>query len=138
METKWVGKEEAGRAARREKKAAMLCSWRHWDQLAKASPKEAKEISYFAMFAGYCALCIYHKRGRVTHCGKCGLGCLVGGSVWKIALSKWKVIKDLLSREDVTEGNAAWIEWVKAAESMRDRIASLYVKTYVARRRGEL
>ena len=125
---KWLTEEQVQRAARRGRKAALLCSIKHWEQLSSADREQVRDRGSFYVLCNYCALCTRYDFGNksFTACNDCKLHCLTQqgrqGSPWGRALDAFDLVDDCDSR--------SWRTWKRTSKALLRRIIKLYESEY--------
>ena len=123
---KWLTPKQVKAAAKRGRKAAMCCSWVHWNQFCTATEKELRAIIskldnfWNLVYGRYCALCQKYPRGD-RDCNRCGLNCDGKSSPWIDARNAFM---------DWVGGRSSLTAWRKQARRMRDYIGRRIVKEY--------
>ena len=130
MKIKWLTEKQVQRAAKRGRKAALLCSIKHWEQLSSANTEQIKALfnSYY-LTCTFCALCTrYNFTGRTRNaCGNCKLFCLgklpdFGGA--------WYKASDAFDSYETFRICRAWTRWKRASKALLRRIIKLYESEY--------
>lgn len=129
MKIKWLTKKQVQRAALRGRKAAILCSIKHWEQLSSADQKQVQGLDDASICCGHCALCTKYDfigRGHGA-CGDCKLHCLVksGGipGFWSKASGAFDNVKEFADSK-------SWARWKRASKAVLRKIIKLYESEY--------
>lgn len=125
---KWLTEEQVAKAAGRGRKAALLCSIKHWEQLSTASKSQISKLPPANIRNKYCALCMKCCYiGQVYACRACGLNCLQASAkrngIWYRASCAF----DSYQEHPCEQG---WMTWKRVSKAILRRIIKLYEKEY--------
>lgn len=126
---KWLTEKQVQKAAERGRKAALLCSIKHWEQLSSADKKQILGLPQNYLTCDFCTLCTKYKFSYIDFfaCLDCGLYCLVEfrhrPAMWykaANAFTNYRSYKDTLD----------WINWKRASKMLLRKIIRLYESEY--------
>ena len=132
---RWVTIKEVENAAKRGRKAALLCSIKHWRQNVEATAEEIEKAPLGSLSGNLCALCHKYDESNCIGCPLAeytGKTCNNSGSLYWQAWIAW-------SRYDSKQAAYTW--WIKASErvlkALEGAYASLYGKAPVVKKPGK-
>lgn len=126
---RWLTAEQVERAAVRGRKAALLCSIKHWEQLSSASKEQILNIPHDYLCREFCALCTRYDYNIADSlaCASCKLNCLNTGGIrrgswYKASYAHSSYLKHRCLWD--------WAEWKWASKALLRRVIKLYEKEY--------
>ena len=128
---KWLTEKQVKKAAMRGRKAALLCSIKHWEQLSSANKEQIMDVPDNHTHCNFCALCIKYDFIQFSSivCSDCGLHCLRGrgtkSGIWCRASDTFGDYQEFQIAPD-------WIKWKRTSKALLRRIIKLYEREYGA------
>lgn len=126
---KWLTEKQVKKAAAHGRKAALLCSIKHWEQLSSANKEQILALAFDHICSEFCALCLRYDfiKRSWSACAHCGLHCVEIRGTQPGMWQKAKRAFDSYREHYCSQG---WAKWKRASKALLYRIIKLYEKEY--------